>query len=113
MPGKGHKLNVYLNLSNGYESLRLYIYTISTSDDLVWLIEMCGKLIKFGKIPNYPRQLVYYKIGITNEICVLELDNGLGKGDELLMILVCNRWQWACKGLGACKRLSIVQGRLY
>ena len=35
MPGKGHKLNVYLNLSNGYESLRLYVYTISTSDDLV------------------------------------------------------------------------------
>ena len=40
MPGKGHKLNVYLNLSNRYESLRLYVYTISTSDDLVWLIQM-------------------------------------------------------------------------
>ena len=24
----------------------------------------------------YPRQLVYYKFGITNEICVLESDNG-------------------------------------
>ena len=40
MPGKGHKSNVYLNLSNRYESLRLYIYTISTSDDLVQLIQM-------------------------------------------------------------------------
>ena len=40
MPGKGHKLNVYLNLSNGYESLRLYVYTIPTSDDLVCLIQM-------------------------------------------------------------------------
>ena len=40
MPGKGHKSNVYLNLSNGYESLRLYIYTISTSNDLVQLIQM-------------------------------------------------------------------------
>ena len=58
------------------ESLRLYIYTISTSDDLVQLIQMRGKQIKFGEIPNYPRQLVYYKIGITNETCVLELDSG-------------------------------------
>ena len=33
---------------------------------------MQGKQIKFGEIPNYPRQLVYYKIRITNEICVLE-----------------------------------------
>ena len=40
MPGKGHKSNVYLNLSNGYESLRLYVYTISTSNDLVQLIQM-------------------------------------------------------------------------
>ena len=40
MPGKRHKLNVYLNLSNGYESLRLYVYTTSTSNDLVWLIQM-------------------------------------------------------------------------
>ena len=37
---------------------------------------MRGKEIKFGEIPNYPRQLVYYKIRITNEICVLELDHG-------------------------------------
>ena len=35
MPGKGHKSNVYLNLSNRYESLKLYMYTISTSSDLV------------------------------------------------------------------------------
>ena len=68
MPGKGHKSNVYLNWSNGYESLRLYVYTISTSDDLVWLIQMQGKQIKFGEIPNYPRQLFYYKIGIDNGI---------------------------------------------
>ena len=40
MPGKGHKSNVYLNLSNRYESLRFYVYTISTSDDLVQLIHM-------------------------------------------------------------------------
>ena len=38
---------------------------------------------------------------------------GLGKGDELPMILFQNRWQWAHKGLGACKRLTILQGRLY
>ena len=76
MPGKGHKSNVYLNLSNGYESLRLYVYTISTSDDLVRLIQMRGKQIRFGEIPKYPKQIVYYKIGITNKIYVLKLDNG-------------------------------------
>ena len=37
---------------------------------------MRGKQIRFGEIPKYPKQLVYYKIGIINEICVLELDNG-------------------------------------
>ena len=76
MPGKGHKSNVCLNLSNGYESLRLYVYTISTSDDLVWLIQIHGKQIRFGEIPKYPKQLVYYKVGIMNGFCVLELDNG-------------------------------------
>ena len=40
MPGKGHKSNVYLNLSNDYESLRLYVYPIAMSDHLVWLIQM-------------------------------------------------------------------------
>ena len=54
MPGKGHKSNVYLNLSNGYESKIIHKYYIY-SDDLVQLIQMQGKQIKFGEIPRYPR----------------------------------------------------------
>ena len=51
--------------------------------------------------------------GQVKSLLSQSLDKVLGKGDELPMILALNRWQWAHKGLGACKRLSIVQGRLY
>lgn len=36
----------------------------------------------------------------------------LGKGDELPILLVPNRQQWARKGPGTCKTRIIVQGRI-
>ena len=79
MPAKSETTHVYLSISNGEETVRIYVYTIDVTYHGMTLIQRAGSQIEIGRIPKWPANPWAYSVPITNHSVLLKTV----KGDKL------------------------------
>ena len=76
IPAKCETTHVYLSIGNGMKSVKLYVYTLRTSDHKIKMIQEEGQELKFGKMSTWPTTLLSYTVRITNNVVLLKTQSG-------------------------------------
>ena len=76
LPARSESSHVYLSVSNGEKTLRLFVFTIDVTYHGMSLIQKAGQRIELGALPRWPSNPWSYLVPITNHMVLLRTAEG-------------------------------------
>ena len=77
--GKQELTNIYLGVSDGTRSIKIYVYTIEATEQDLELIQNKDFTIEFHNLSKWPDRLLSFSCELTNGILLLEVGRNTGR----------------------------------